>query len=743
MRAIDRPGTELHQRDSARRSVGMTGRIHASMGVGFASMTGAICVLACLAASFFASEAQAVRTRYFRTEGYDAWKRGTLEGTSLREEGRLMAAPKMQRLGDPTFRSVWAMASAPDGKLFLATGDQGQVYVHEGKEEPRLLASVFNYELFAVAADGKGGCFVAGAPSGSIIHVGSDGATRTLFDAPEGLILALLSDGSGGVYAAAGERGRLYRVTAGGESKVVTESGDLHLRCLAFAGEKILAGTDGRGLVESIDPSSGQTRVLYDASEEEVVSLAALKDGSVLFAANPGDPASGGAPIEAHEEAGDSSGPSRGPSPTVYLMDPNGAVRPIWRASEKMIHDLLPADDGTILVATGASGAVYRIDLEGHETVLWRAEEEQVLSLASHRGEVFVGTANPGRLYRMERELTPDATYTSEVLDAQDQARWGALRWTGDAAGGRVLFQTRTGYTALPDDSWSAWSGDLSEPLGAQITSPNGRYLQWRVKLTAQGDRSPSIRRVEVAHVETNRPPAIASLSLSPDEPSFQGGDKHGSVSQTLSNGIEIDYSLPISAIPPPGSNDVPAALRQLRSIIWDVDDPDNDEMSFKLEIRQVGEDDFRLIAEDLGDPAYSLETGLLPDGLYELRVTATDAPGNAPGDARSASRLSPPFRVDNIPPTVSELKARRVDGPALLVSGTAQDQASPLRRMQVSIDGRGWKSLPPKDGILDSPTEAFETEVPLRADEHGNWVVVRVQDAAGNAGSFRAWLEP
>ncbi|MFN8546844.1 MAG: hypothetical protein U0527_02440 [Candidatus Eisenbacteria bacterium] len=686
----------------------------------------------------------AVRTRYFRTEGYDAWKRGTLEGTALDEDGRLTPAPEIERLGDPALRSVWSMAA--DGNGRPRNQDQGQVYVYDGGDEAKLLTSVYNYELFAIAPDGKGGCYVAGAPSGSIVQVGSDGSTKTLFDAPEGLVLALLSDDKGGVYAAAGERGRLYHVSASGESKVVSESGDLHLRCLAWSKDrsKILAGTDGRGLVEEIDPGSGQIRVLYDAAEEEIVDLVSLPSGQLLFAANPGEPSGGGGNNDHGSGGGEEESGGHAPSPTVYLLEVDGAVRPLWTTSEKAVHAMLREDDTHVLIATGSAGALYRVDQDGRETVLWRAEEEQVLSLAAHRGAIYIGTANPGRLYRLNAQPADDASYTSEVLDAQDQARWGALRFTGDLAGASVVFQTRSGYTSLPDDSWSAWSGALSDPLGAQITSPPGRYLQWKVKLTAKGSARPSIRRVEVAHLETNRPPAIASLSLSPDEPSFQGGEKRaGGVSQTLANGIEIDYSIPISAAPAPGTNEVPPAIRQLRSIVWDADDPDNDEMAFKLEIRPADEPDYRLLAKDLSDPAYSLETGLLPDGVYEVRLTASDAPGNAPGEERSATRVSPPFRVDNVAPNVTDLKAQKVDGPALLVSGAAHDQASPIRRLQVSVDGGVWKNLAPSDGMLDTPNENFQARVPLKEDQSGSWVVVRAQDAAGNAGTFRVWLAP
>ncbi len=315
--------------------------------------------LAGVALVLTADPAAAVRTRYLRTEGYDAWKKGTLEGTALSEDGRLLPAPKIERLGDPGARSLWALASTGDGPLFVASGDQGQVFVQEGSGEPRLLASVFNYELFCAAPDGKGGCYVAGAPAGSIIRVGGDGTTRTIFDAPEGLILALLRDPNGGVYAAAGERGRLYRVSDAGDSKVVSESGDLHLRCLAWSsdGKKILAGTDGRGLVQEIDVASGKLRTVYDAAEQEIVTVVPIADGGAYFASNPGEPQGGGGAGGSGEDD-EGAGGMRGPAPTVYRLDASGSVRPIWKAREQTIHALLVEPEGSLLVATGSAGAV-------------------------------------------------------------------------------------------------------------------------------------------------------------------------------------------------------------------------------------------------------------------------------------------------------------------------------------------------------------------------------------------------
>jgi hypothetical protein len=183
--------------------------------------------------------------------------------------------------------------------------------------------------------------------------------------------------------------------------------------------------------------------------------------------------------------------------------------------------------------------------------------------------------------------------------------------------------------------------------------------------------------------------------------------------------------------------------VRELRSIVWDADDPDNDDLAYTVEIRQLGEQDYRVLQRDRREPAYTLETGQLPDGIYEIRITASDSPSNAPGAEHTVSQVTPPFQVDNQPPTVEQLKTRRVSGPALEVSGIAVDGDSPLREILVSVDGRALQSVPASDGLLDSRRESFQITLPLERETDGNWVVVQARDAAGNQGAYRAWLEP
>jgi hypothetical protein len=60
----------------------------------------------------------------------------------------------------------------------------------------------------------------------------------------------------------------------------------------------------------------------------------------------------------------------------------------------------------------------------------------------------------------------------------------GAISWSQELpAGTNITFQTRTGDTATPDSTWSDWSTELTSPVSSQITSPEGKYIQYRVNL--------------------------------------------------------------------------------------------------------------------------------------------------------------------------------------------------------------------------------------------------------------------
>ncbi len=100
---------------------------------------------------------------------------------------------------------------------------------------------------------------------------------------------------------------------------------------------------------------------------------------------------------------------------------------------------------------------------------------------------------------RVTPYTTSSAAYESRVLDAGTPASpWTALDWAGSTPDTTtVTFETRTGETAVPDTTWSAWSA----PAGDDVTSPAGRYLQYRAVMSSTDPAvSPVIDEVSVAY---------------------------------------------------------------------------------------------------------------------------------------------------------------------------------------------------------------------------------------------------
>src|SRR5207237_7018292 len=119
---------------------------------------------------------------------------------------------------------------------------------------------------------------------------------------------------------------------------------------------------------------------------------------------------------------------------------------------------------------------------------------------------------------------------------------------------------------------------------------------------------------------------------------------------------------------------------------------------------RAVGEHTWKPLARDLEEALYAWDTTSLPDGRYEIRVTASDSSLNAPSEAQSTSRISEPTVIDHTPPRWQGLAASGSAAGLFRISGSAHDELSPLVYLAYSLDGGDWTLAGPSDGVLDSP---------------------------------------
>jgi hypothetical protein len=546
------------------------------------------------------------------------------------------------------------------------------------------------------------------------------------------------------VYAGTGPKGRIYQVTPAGQSRVFYRTKQDHVLCLAPGPSGMLyAGTDKGGLVYRID-AKGKGFVMYQAAQAEVRSLLVTADGVYAGTSAPthrrgggasGTMASGtysslltGGPTSlvsargTRKEEGDSavavkalspsgsSGPSKGsaapsiPAPasgenSLYRIGPDGTVREILR--EKAMFLSLLRQGGRLFVGTGMDGQLFEVDEQTRErSEVARLDHGQIHRLLRRRdGSIVLGTGDPGKLYVLEDRFTAKGTVVSGVLDAKIISRWGSLRWKADTPRGTaVTVAVRSGNVAEPDDTWSDWSAEQTDPQLAVISAPAARFLQYRVTLTTDTPAvSPAVRSLALRYMTTNQAPEVGPIEV-PDL-----------------DAVNLDN---------------PKKVR----IKWTATDPNEDDLTYDLYIRKEGWKNWVQLEENYEKKEYEWDTKTTPSGMYQFKVVASDRKDNPAEDALTGEKVSKPFAVAHTPPAVT-VKVAGMDGDKVVVEATAVDALVRLTAASFAVNGKKWVNVFPTDGLFDSKTETFKFKT--EALKPGTYVLVlRVTDAAGNTGS-------
>ena len=165
----------------------------------------------------------------------------------------------------------------------------------------------------------------------------------------------------------------------------------------------------------------------------------------------------------------------------------------------------------------------------------------------------------------------------------------------------------------------------------------------------------------------------------------------------------------------------------------WKVENPDNDELIYRLWFRQEQQQVWRLLSgpDPLSKPEYDWNTDSVPDGHYLIRVWASDEKVTPKDRALDFTFDSQSFLVDNTRPAVVDLQAQLPR-----VTGRVHDAASVISQIEFSIDGNDWRPASPDDGILDEMSEAFSIRLPPSLAAGPHIITVRAWDSADNLGS-------
>ncbi|MDH3624419.1 MAG: WD40 repeat domain-containing protein [Myxococcales bacterium] len=644
----------------------------------------------------------AVTTQHFTIDSAESFSTGELEGTAVHSDGavRLGASKKRTELENvPIAYSVAERGNV----VYVGTGTSGMVYRFD-KMKPTKKYATGELLVSSLAFATDGTLYAGTLPNGRIFKINPKSGKIEHFSKPEGAkhIWALHYDSKRRrLIAGTGPEGAIFSINPVGAAKILHKGDSSHVMSLAGDGKgTIYAGTSDSALVMKV-ASDDKVTVVHDFPGNEVTAID-YYDGQLAVAANefktqPGARFTAGAPapVPAPSAAAAASriGRPRPGKGQLWRVSNDGRVERLLDRQDTHFTAVEWGTDGAIFAGGATQGQVFRVEPDAKYAIWADVEERQVLGLSLRsKTPVFV-TGDGASIYWVERGTPRKPVWTSDSLDTGFGSQWGRLTWRGR---GKLTFQTRSGNTKEPDDTWSSWSKRLREP--GRVGSPPGRFAQVRALFPT--DASAELRAVELYYLPQNQRARVSSIAGTPPPP------KPGAPAQR------------------------PPAPSTLLNLTWAVDNPDGDVLRYRLSYQQEGQPVWRpMFLEDrvVNEPKYTWDTGSIPDGYYVVRVEASDEEANPANLMLDSEAVSEPILIDNHPPRIEKLgyRNRRVEGRVV-------DSLGPIARIQASIDAGVWRDVFPKDLLLDSRSKEFELDLgALPGKSH--IVAIRAFDAAGN----------
>jgi WD40 repeat protein len=718
-----------------------------------------------LAFFMLAANAYAVDTRFWQQTDASDFEKGTLNQLSLRSDGRLFLAPQFREVFDPSTPYLWALAADAKGNLYAGGGGTSEgtakLFVVDAQGKGRTLAELDGLEIHAIALDKTGNVFAATDPDGKVYKVTPQGKSQLFFDPKEKYIWALAFNSQGDLFAATGDQGKIYRVNPAGQGSVFFKTEETHARSLVIdSHDNLIVGTEPGGLILRVS-AEGKGFVLYQTPKREVTAVAVGKAGEIYAAAvgtrsatpvaasTPPQPQPAASPITpqaAHTANPPGSlatpiAPISGGS-EVYRIEADDSPHKVWSNNQDIVYAIAMDSAGRPLLATGNRGNIYRLDTPLLASLLIPGSPTQITDFAiAPSGAIYAATGNIGRIYEIGPAAAPKGFFESDVLDAGSFTYWGRLSFRGSPRD--VSIVTRSGNLNHPDDNWSPWAPLRIEQdsaavpctrcLNGRVASPSARFLQYKVELSASTQGvTPEISSVEIAYVAKNVAPMIDEVEITPANYKFPTPTPPLTATNSITlqplgqkkrsnTGINLDLS---------GSQTLSYA-KGLMGARWSASDENGDSLIYTVEIRGVGETGWQLLKDKVREKYISFDSTAYPDGDYELRVTASDAPSNTPSEALTCSYVTEPFLIDNTPPRVLNLTAAPAGG-KMEVRWKAADARSIIDHAEYSLNGGEWTIVDPTGKLSDAPEETYAVTLD-RSGPGEQTIAVRVTDSYDN----------
>jgi hypothetical protein len=714
-----------------------------------------------------AANCSAVTSKIIKQKSMEDFTAGKTQDTVINSRGNITLAAATETLAED-FNDTWLVNSivkSPDGSIYLGTSPNGRIFRYkDGKtaciwpaqqkqtvdtndpnEQKNSSAKkhLQNLHIFRLALDNQGKLLAAvSGEKASLIRF--DGKKfQTVFEPNNtAYIFAIELDKDGNIFLGTGPDGNIWQLDKKGhEPQIIYTSKDKNILCLAAGADGFLyAGTDTRGLVYKIDIAKKNAVVLYDAAEDEITDILFDESGNLYAAAtsyksikaqmkeSPAPkPFAQGKPETAEEPQSDESQPADEPGSTVkiantgpnnppaesaqppanlargrqpsashiYKIDPRGFVTDVF--SESAVFFALNMHKDKLFIGTGNKAELFSVNPQTEiETLIYQDKTaSQITDIISAGNDIYFCTANPAKLIMLKPNFSSEGSFESSLIDAGQPAQWGKLQLDADMPEKtKVFVSARTGnIDDVNDKTFSQWTTPQQLTAPVDLAVPLGRFCQYKLILHGTNDSTPVIREVAAAFIIPNLAPKVTEIVINrPDAKTNPG----------------------------------------IFQINFKAEDLNDDQLTFKLDFRKTERKSWIELKKDLDKPTFDWDGRTVEDGIYEIRVTASDELSNNQDSKLTGSRISDPVIVDNTPPEIEESKLDTAAEKATLKL-KVKDQYSVIESLSYTIDSNEkWLSALPDDSIFDTKNEDFTiTADNLTAGSHV--LAVRISDVDGN----------
>lgn len=353
---------------------------------------------------------------------------------------------------DPKTKYIWNLALDDSGKLYVATGDQGQIFRVAPNGDHSLFFKSDEAHIRVLTFDANGNLIAGSDGSGLVYRIAPNGDAFVLYSAPKKEITALAIDHDGNIYAA-------------GVGEKRTEGGATSFSAISIPSSSTGGAQAGAGPTAS-------------TSTPTLITL-------------PSTPSAAG-------------------GSEIYRIAPDGSPARLWASREDLVYALAFDSHGQLLAGTGNRGHIFAIRGEDQFTDLLKASASQVTAFAAApSGGLYASTSNLGKVFLMSAAPAAEGSYESDVFDTHIFSRWGRAEFRG--AGNVELF-ARSGNVDNPDRNWSAWKQIDLQKDGA-IGVPAARFIQWKSVLRA-GNPAPRVDSVAINYLPKNVAPDFDDVSV-------------------------------------------------------------------------------------------------------------------------------------------------------------------------------------------------------------------------------------